>query len=75
MELMHVEFVCLSVRMIRLENFWTDFDEIWYELYIVGVYCKMVVAHWMGQSSLGGNESQRATEVRCPVGPLLCDMA
>jgi hypothetical protein len=28
--------VCLSVRMIQLENHWTDLDEIWYGRYAIG---------------------------------------
>jgi hypothetical protein len=30
--------VCPSVRMIELENRWTDLDEIWYELYAIRGY-------------------------------------
>jgi hypothetical protein len=33
--------VCLSVRMIHLENRWTDFDEIWYRLYAIEDYHKI----------------------------------
>jgi hypothetical protein len=33
--------VRLPVRMIQLENRWTDLDEIWYELYTTGVQSKM----------------------------------
>jgi hypothetical protein len=29
--------VCLSVRMIQLENRWTDLDEIWYGRYAIGI--------------------------------------
>jgi hypothetical protein len=30
--------VCLSVRMIQLENRWTDLDENWYGRYAIGRY-------------------------------------
>jgi hypothetical protein len=30
--------VCLSVRMIQLDNHWINLDEIWYEHYAIGVY-------------------------------------
>jgi hypothetical protein len=29
------DHVCLSVRMIQLENRWTDLDEIWYGRYAI----------------------------------------
>jgi hypothetical protein len=33
----------LSVRMIQLENRWTDLDEIWYGRYATGDYLKIVL--------------------------------
>jgi hypothetical protein len=33
--------VFLSVRMIQHANYWTDLDEIWYEIYAIGVYPKL----------------------------------
>jgi hypothetical protein len=35
--------VCLSVRVIKLENCWTDLDEIWYEIYASGDYPKIIL--------------------------------
>jgi hypothetical protein len=35
--------VCLSVRMIQLENRWTDLDEICYGRYATGDYAKIVL--------------------------------
>jgi hypothetical protein len=32
--------VCLPVRMIQLENLWTDLYEIWYGLYSTGTTLK-----------------------------------
>jgi hypothetical protein len=58
--------VCPSVRMIQLENRWTDLDEVWYGLYAIGLYSKMVLAHWIGQDSLGVADPQKATAVLCP---------
>jgi hypothetical protein len=47
--------VCLSAWFNK-----TDFDEIWYGLYAIGVYSKIFLAHWMGQSPLGVAEPQNA---------------
>jgi hypothetical protein len=60
-----------SVRMIELYNSWSDLDEISYGLYAIGVYSKLVLAHWMGQSPRGGAESERATAVGCLGGPVV----
>jgi hypothetical protein len=30
-----VNLVCLSACMIKLENFWTDLDKIWYGYYTI----------------------------------------
>jgi hypothetical protein len=35
--------VCLSVHMIQPENHWTDSEEIWYELYAIGDYPKIIL--------------------------------
>jgi hypothetical protein len=35
--------VCLSVRMIHLENHWMDLDEIWYGRYAIGDYLEIVI--------------------------------
>jgi hypothetical protein len=37
--------VCLSVRMIQLENRWTDFDEILYGRYAIGECMKIVLSN------------------------------
>jgi hypothetical protein len=37
----------MSVLMIQLQNHWTDLDEIWYGLYIIGVYPKIVVLNFL----------------------------
>jgi hypothetical protein len=39
-----VMFVCVSVRMIQLENRWTDLDEIWYGRYAIGTALKSYFA-------------------------------
>jgi hypothetical protein len=36
-------FVYLSIHMFQLENIWTDLDEIWYGLYAIGGYLKLVL--------------------------------
>jgi hypothetical protein len=36
-------FSCLSLRMIQIENRWTDLDEIWYGLYAIGAYLKIIL--------------------------------
>jgi hypothetical protein len=38
-----VDLVCLSARVIQLDNRWTDLDGIWYGCYAIGVYRKVVV--------------------------------
>jgi hypothetical protein len=37
--------------MIQLENCWMDLDEIWYGLFAIEVFSKMVLAHGKGQST------------------------
>jgi hypothetical protein len=39
--------VCLSVRMIQLENRWTDLDEIWYGYYAIGDYPEIVLLSFL----------------------------
>jgi hypothetical protein len=39
--------VCLSVCMIKLENWWTDFDEIWYGRYAVGGYRFLILFNFL----------------------------
>jgi hypothetical protein len=39
--------VCLSVRMIQLDNRWTDVDEIWYGRYATGDYPKIVLFNFL----------------------------
>jgi hypothetical protein len=39
--------VCLSVRMIQLENSWTDLDEIWYGRYAIGDYPKIILFNFI----------------------------
>jgi hypothetical protein len=34
--------VCLSVRMIPLENLWTDLGNVWYGSYSNGIYPKVI---------------------------------
>jgi hypothetical protein len=48
------DHVCLSVRIIQLKNYWTDFDESWYRRYNIGVcpkiglfdFLKSVISTW-----------------------------
>jgi hypothetical protein len=35
--------ICVSVRMIQLENRWANLDEIWYGRYAIGDYPKIVL--------------------------------
>jgi hypothetical protein len=42
--------VCPSICMIQLENCWTDLDEIWCGQCVIGMYSKVILAFWMGQS-------------------------
>jgi hypothetical protein len=37
----------LSVRMIQLENRWTDLDDIWYGSYAIGIYPKIVLFNFL----------------------------
>jgi hypothetical protein len=39
--------VCLHVRMIQLENRWTDLDDIWYERYAIEDYHKIVLHNFL----------------------------
>jgi hypothetical protein len=39
--------LCLSVRMIELENSWTYFDLIWYAHYATGGYPKLVLFNFL----------------------------
>jgi hypothetical protein len=39
--------VCPSVRMIQLDNRWTDLDEILYGHYATEVYPKIVLAKYL----------------------------
>jgi hypothetical protein len=41
------DHVCLSVRMIQLENCWTDFAEIWCRLYAIGGYHKIFLFNFL----------------------------
>jgi hypothetical protein len=58
-----LDWSCLSVRLIQLENRWTDLDEIWYGSYATGVYSKIV--RWIGQSPLYGADPTTAMGVGC----------
>jgi hypothetical protein len=40
-------FVRPSVRMVQLENSWTDLDEIWYGDYAIGDYPKIVLLNFL----------------------------
>jgi hypothetical protein len=40
-------WLCLSVRMIELENHWTDWDEIWYGGCAIGDYPKIVLLNFL----------------------------
>jgi hypothetical protein len=42
-----VDHVHLSVRMIQLENRWTDLNEIWYGRYATGDYPKMIFFNFL----------------------------
>jgi hypothetical protein len=35
--------ICPPVRTIKIENRWTDLDEIWYGCYAIGKYPKIVL--------------------------------
>jgi hypothetical protein len=35
--------LAMSVRLIQIQNGWTDLDEIWYGRYAFGVYPKIVL--------------------------------
>jgi hypothetical protein len=39
--------VCLSVRMIQLENRWRDLDKIWYRRYAIGDCRKIVLYNFL----------------------------
>jgi hypothetical protein len=39
--------VCLSVRMIQLENRWTYLDEIWFGPHVIGDYLKIVLLNFL----------------------------
>jgi hypothetical protein len=39
--------VCLSVRVIQLQKGWTDFVEIWYVRYAIGVCPKIVLLKFL----------------------------
>jgi hypothetical protein len=39
--------VCPSVRMIQLENSWTDLDEIWYAGCVIGDYPKTALFYFL----------------------------
>jgi hypothetical protein len=39
--------VCPSVRMIKLDNPWTDLNEIWYGRYATGDYPKIVLFNFL----------------------------
>jgi hypothetical protein len=39
----------LSVRMIQLENRWTDLDGIWYGRYAIGIYPKIVIFNFLNR--------------------------
>jgi hypothetical protein len=39
--------VCPSVRMIQLENRWTDLDEIWYGRYATEDYPKIILFNYL----------------------------
>jgi hypothetical protein len=42
-----VAHVCLSVRMVQLENRWTDLDKIWNGRYAAGEYPKIVLFNFL----------------------------
>lgn len=46
----------ISVLMIQLQNHWTDLDEIWYGLYIIGVYPKIVVLNFLQSNTYMADE-------------------
>jgi hypothetical protein len=52
--------VCLSVRTIKLENRWTDLDEIWYGRYATGNYPKTVQFPTIGNTDMADEQ-----DVRC----------
>jgi hypothetical protein len=39
--------VCLSVRIIILENCWTDLNKIWYGRYVIWDYPKIVIFNFL----------------------------
>jgi hypothetical protein len=39
--------VCPSVRIIELDNRWTDLDEIWYVRYATGFYRKIILLNFV----------------------------
>jgi hypothetical protein len=41
------DHVCLSVRMIQLDNLWTDLDEIWNGYYAIGIFPKIVLFNFL----------------------------
>jgi hypothetical protein len=41
------DYVCLSINMIQLKNCWIDIDEIWYGLYAIGVYPKILLFNFL----------------------------
>jgi hypothetical protein len=47
MNLYRAGHVCLSVRMIQLENSWTDLDEILYERCEIQDYPKIVLYNFL----------------------------
>jgi hypothetical protein len=62
--------VCLSVRMIQLENWWTDLDAIWYGRYVTGDYPKIVLFKF---STIGN--TNMADEQTCEVLSTLAPLA
>jgi hypothetical protein len=47
--------------MIHLENRWTDLDEIWCGLYVIGMYYGMVYVCWRVRSPNGEQQPQTTT--------------
>jgi hypothetical protein len=61
--------VSLSVRMIKLENRWTDLDVIWYGLYATGEYPKILFLNFL-QSLIPTWRDEQTCEVGSTLAPL-----
>jgi hypothetical protein len=63
-----VGHVCLSIRMIQLENHWMDLDEIWYGRYAIGDYPKLYFTIFYNRNT--NMVDEQTCEVRSILAPL-----